>query len=130
MDDVVGAILMRQDRLLLGLRSPQRRHFPDCWDTIGGHVEAGEAPEQTLCRELNEEIGVTPIEWTEIGELIIGDIDRCRLYRVDRWSGGEPRIRDDEHVELRWFSLAEACALPNLACGDYPAIFRALKPSA
>ena len=126
MEEVVAGILMRDGLILLGLRSPHRRSYPDCWDTIGGHVEPGESPEQTLCRELAEEIGVTPTRWTEFPEVLIDDIVRCRLYRVDAWDDGEPVIRDDEHVEIRWFSLAEACALPNLASAAYAAIFRAL----
>jgi len=122
MDELVGALLVRDGKLLLGLRSPARRLCPDCWDVIGGHVEPGETPEATLSRELEEEIGVTPTVFRDIGE-VFDETDRCRLYRVDSWTGGEPAICNDEHVDLRWFSVSEACALPNLAVDQYRDIF-------
>lgn len=33
---------------------------PNCWSTIGGHVEPGETPEQAAIREMEEEIGRRP----------------------------------------------------------------------
>jgi 8-oxo-dGTP pyrophosphatase MutT (NUDIX family) len=55
----VGALLVdRQGRVLLGLRSPHKKAWPDHWDSIGGKVEAGEAPEQAMIREVKEEVAV------------------------------------------------------------------------
>jgi 8-oxo-dGTP diphosphatase len=41
----VGASLLKEGALLLGLRA-SHRPYPDCWDIIGGHVEPSEALEQ------------------------------------------------------------------------------------
>lgn len=30
--------------------------FPNCWDILGGHVEEGETPAETIVREIEEEI--------------------------------------------------------------------------
>ena len=32
--------------------------FPNHWDLFGGHLEAGETPEQALVREVKEELGI------------------------------------------------------------------------
>ena len=125
MDEMVGAVLVRDGKLLLDLRSSARRLCPNCWDMVGGHVEPGETSKETLCRELQEEIGVTPTVFHAIGELF-DETDHCRLYRVDDWTGGEPAICNDEHVDLRWFSVGEARALPNLAVDQYRNIFGSL----
>jgi ADP-ribose pyrophosphatase YjhB (NUDIX family) len=57
---LVGAVLVRQGRILLGRRSPEKRLCPGMWDVIGGHVEAWETYEQGLRRELREEVGIQP----------------------------------------------------------------------
>ena len=61
----IAVALIRQSRkVLLGRRSPGRAFFPDVWDLFGGHVEPGEAHRETLVRELQEELGITPIRST------------------------------------------------------------------
>ena len=45
-------------RVLLFLRDQKPGiPYPNCWDIPGGHMEAGETPEQCIRREMREEIG-------------------------------------------------------------------------
>lgn len=60
--DLVAAILVRGDRVLLGQRTPDRALFPSVWDVFGGHLELNEQPEQALVRELQEELAITPLQ--------------------------------------------------------------------
>jgi len=54
----------RHGKLVIYLRDDKPDiPFPDHWDLIGGHVEAGETPEQALVRETKEEIGVALKQW-------------------------------------------------------------------
>lgn len=40
-------------------RSPTKHDFPNCFDlACGGHIDAGELPEQAVLREIREEIGL------------------------------------------------------------------------
>jgi 8-oxo-dGTP diphosphatase len=121
----VGAILLEDGALLLGRRAPHRS-YPDCWDIIGGHVEPGESLKQTLVREVEEETGVTPVQFAKLSLLRAEGIE-LQIYRVDVWSGGSPALHGDEHVELRWFSTEAACALPNLASTEYIRVFKDLR---
>jgi len=118
------AIFVRDGRILLGKRSPHLMSCPNCWDVIGGHVEAGETVEQALIREAEEEIGLTPIHFVPAGR-----IDRRAVHHfflISDWRGGEPVMLADEHTELRWYTIAEACALDALALPEYPNFFRSL----
>jgi 8-oxo-dGTP diphosphatase len=54
----------RGGRLLVYLRDDRPEiPFPNHWDLFGGHLEAGETPEQALVREVREELGITLKEW-------------------------------------------------------------------
>jgi len=105
------AILVREGRVLLGRRAPHRKRAPDCWDIIGGAVEAGETPERSLSYRLGSS-----------GSPSLGEPEpdlygegTYHIYRVGEWSGGEPTMRGGEHVDLRWFTPEETRAIPDLA---------------
>ena len=70
MKDIVKAMLLRGTNVLLARRSSGRRNYPDRWSFPGGHVETGEAPDDALARELQEEIGLTPLVFWKIGGII------------------------------------------------------------
>jgi len=44
-----------------------KRHGPECvigkWNGVGGHIEEGEQPTQTMVREFEEETGVLHTDW-------------------------------------------------------------------
>lgn len=128
MIEIVGGVLVRDGGLLLGRRAPAKRICPNLWDVLGGHREAGESLEQTLARELQEEIGVTPVAFALIATLPFVHEGRAvafALYRVGAWTG-EPVLANDEHTELRWFGIEDAAALPDLAADAYRTLFRSL----
>jgi 8-oxo-dGTP pyrophosphatase MutT (NUDIX family) len=112
--------------LLLGLRSPRKESCPDTWELLGGHVQAGETFDDALRRELDEEAGVRAIAYCEYSRHPLPHGSVLVLFRVSRWAGREPTLRNDEHIELRWFRIEDACTLPNLAAPEYMPIFRSL----
>lgn len=126
-----AGLLLDNGRVLLGKRSSDRKLYPDLWDAIGGHAVQGESPAQALCRELHEEIGITPTEFRELGvleELRPGTHGQAQyhIFVVTRWHGAEPTRRNAEHSEIRWVAIDEALGL-ELAHPGYIAMLRALK---
>ena len=56
---VVACALVDADGRVLIAERPAGRTMAGLWEFPGGKVEAGERPEETLIRELKEELGIT-----------------------------------------------------------------------
>lgn len=105
------AALVRDGRLLLGHRHPDRRWYPDCWDLIGGHVEPGEEPLDAVRRECREEIAIDISELRPV-DANLGDPNlRAQAFLVTGWTGEPMNAAPEEHDALRWFGPDEIAGL-------------------
>jgi 8-oxo-dGTP diphosphatase len=117
MHEVVVGALVREGRVLLAYRSPNKHAYPGVWDLPGGLVEASESELGALARELHEELGV---------QIAVGSASRlCRLiarparepvrlsaWLLREWQGTPANVAPEEHDDIGWFDLEE---LPPLA---------------
>ena len=55
---VAACILGREDGCVLLSQRPQTKSYGGYWEFPGGKIEQGEAPEEALQRELQEELGI------------------------------------------------------------------------
>ena len=114
MTRIVGGILVRDGLVLLGKRSSEARSHRGQWDVIGGHCEAGESDEGTLVRELQEELGISVVDYRSLGIFFEPEdrpVYRMHLFAVERWFG-TPANCSNEHSELAWHSPAQLAGLP------------------
>ncbi len=101
---IAVGLLIRNGRALLAHRHPDRRWYPDCWDLVGGHVEAGESSEQTLRRECLEEVGVVVDSLRPLPIPIIDPSLDVDAFVVTGWTGEPTNLAPDEHDDLAWFT--------------------------
>jgi 8-oxo-dGTP pyrophosphatase MutT (NUDIX family) len=106
---VAGALVVDDaGRIFFQKRSATRKLFPNTWDVVGGHVEAGEMLEDTLRREVEEETGWQLAvvlgevgDYTYTGEDGLERVERDFLVRVDG-DLSRPRLEAGKHTEYRW----------------------------
>jgi 8-oxo-dGTP diphosphatase len=101
---VVACALLDQDGRVLIAQRPEGKALAGLWEFPGGKVETGEAPEATLIRELQEELGITVKEPClaplTFASFAYPDFHLLMpLYVCRRWEGV---IIPREHQALKW----------------------------
>lgn len=99
--------LLRDDEILLAMK--KRGFGAGLWNGAGGKVAPGETIEQALVREAEEEIGVTPLEYTKVAthdfQFPDGTSDmQVHTYLSTKWSG-DPT--ESEEMAPRWFKISD-----------------------
>ncbi|GGB61488.1 NTP pyrophosphohydrolase [Roseibium aquae] len=101
---VAACALIDPDGRILLAQRPEGKAMAGLWEFPGGKVEAGERPEETLIRELYEELGITVNE-TCLAPLTFAshryeDFHLLMpLYVCRRWEG---TARGQEGQALKW----------------------------
>lgn len=109
----IGAIIIDSNgRLLLSQRGPKARNEVGKWEFPGGSVEFGDTMEQTIKREIKEELGVDIATYQQLPVL-----DHILKEEGQHWitSGfiskikrGKPTIKEpDKCSAIGWFTLKE-----------------------
>ena len=109
-EEVLIVVYRPGPEFLVALRSPERHGY---WNPIAGGVEEGEEPRAAARRELDEESGLAdplrfeavPLElhYTRPEGLVV----RVHPFLAEAPPGWEP-VLNDEHVDYRWCSAADA----------------------
>ena len=100
----------RGDELLLA-RSP---HFaPGVYSTLAGFVEPGESLEETVAREVREEVGVEVTNIRYFGSQPWPFPHSLMIGFVADWASGEIRPQEGEIEDAGWFTVDTLPRLPS-----------------
>lgn len=112
--EVAAAVVQRPDGSFLLACRPAGKVYAGYWEFPGGKVESGERLEQTLARELHEELGievVSAMPWITRVFAYSHATVRLHFYRVLDWRG-EPHSKESQGI--RWQRLDAPMATPML----------------
>lgn len=112
MINVVKAVIKKDDKYLLLLRSEKVDVFPYHWDFPGGKIDLGESPKEAIIREVFEEtnLEIEPIEIIdeiEIEAIVKGkkSLVNFKIFSV-KINFYEIKL-SDEHLECKWMTEKE-----------------------
>ncbi len=111
---VAAVALIDADGRVLIAQRPEGKQLAGLWEFPGGKVEAGERPEETLIRELHEELGIAvqepclaPLTFAshayESFHLLMP------LYACQRWDGF---VQPREGQALKWVRPRDLASYP------------------
>ncbi|AKK02846.1 (deoxy)nucleoside triphosphate pyrophosphohydrolase [Corynebacterium epidermidicanis] len=118
--EVTGAVIVKDGKVLAAQRG-EGKSLAGYWEFPGGKIESGETPEESLKRELKEELlcdavvgkHVVTTEYEYDFAIIVLSTFWCAL------EAGEPTLT--EHAQIRWLTGQEMSEL-NWAPADIPAV--------
>ena len=106
---VVACALIDADSRVLIAQRPEGKAMAGLWEFPGGKMEPGERPEETLIRELHEELGITVKEPClaplTFASFAYDDFHLMMpLWVCRRWDG---TVVAREHTALKWVRPAK-----------------------
>lgn len=120
---VVACALVDADGRVLVAQRPEGKAMAGLWEFPGGKMEPGERPEETLIRELKEELGI------DVKEACLAPLTFASyaydsfhllmpLWICRRWDG---RVQALEHTALKWMRAGKLREL-DMPPADEPLI--------
>jgi 8-oxo-dGTP diphosphatase len=111
---VAACALVDPDGRVLLAQRPAGKEMGGLWEFPGGKMEAGERPEETLIRELSEELGITVKEAClapfSFASHSYADFHLLMpLYICRRWEGTP---QPHEHAALQWVRPKDLASYP------------------
>jgi len=103
--EVAAAVIQRADGAFLLAQRPAGKVYAGYWEFPGGKVEAGEASEHALARELHEEIGIdacTAYPWITRVYAYPHATVRLNFFRVTAWKG-DPHPKEEQAITWQHF---------------------------
>ncbi|NQU84732.1 MAG: (deoxy)nucleoside triphosphate pyrophosphohydrolase [Mariniphaga sp.] len=116
MVNVVCAIIIKEGKILVTQLGSKSDH-PYKWEFPGGKVKSGESPEDTIIREIKEELQIS-IQVKQTLEAIsynYGFKEICLIPFICEIIEGNPVLT--EHIQLNWITFDELQEL-NLVEAD------------
>lgn len=104
-------VMVRRGEKILLARSPG--FAKGLYSVLAGFVEPGESMEQTIRREVREEVGIEVDSIRYFGSQPWPFPHSLMVGFTARWAGGEIRVADDELVDAGWYAADSLPPVPG-----------------
>lgn len=120
--EVVAAVIQHQNKILAVQRGPAKyAYISEKWEFPGGKMEAGETEEQTIIREIREELDMQITLRSKLltVEHSYPDFHLTMHTYLCQTAQSEPKLT--EHLAFRWLTMDELEEL-DWAGADVPIV--------
>ena len=108
-------VIVKNNKILMALRhQPDYLPFHRKWEFPGGEVEFPERPEETVVREIAEEVKIKTSVVSLLPYVVVSYIKKDNLFSkaillvyVCRLIKGQPQPSSQEVEKVKWFSFSE-----------------------
>jgi len=102
--ECIAFMLIKDDQVLAEKRKRTKGVVPGAVAFPGGHIEARERPEEALSREVQEEVGIVPIDIVYVCTLLhrSQEFRKLHYFAVTGWEG---EIIPQEAESVMWIPL-------------------------
>ena len=120
--DSIACMLIKDQQVLAEKRKLTEQVAPGALALPGGHMEAGESPEEALHREIREALNIVPTRIAYVCTLLhpAQEFRRLHYFVVEAWQG---EISDRVAETLLWIPLNQAhrfdLAVDRVAISEY-----------
>ena len=124
--ECVSFMLIRDGQLLVEKRKETKPVDPSAIAIPGGHMEAQESLEETLVREMREELNLTPTDAAYLCTLLhkTQEFEKIHYFVIRAWEG---MMENHEAEALLWIDLEDIhridLAADRAAVGEYKRLF-------
>ena len=124
--EVVCAIIINEKNEIFCCQRGPGRALANKWEFPGGKVEENETREETIVREIKEELNslIEPIEYIGVSNYEYINLEKpfsitMHAYKCKLISGN---LELSEHIDSKWASIEEM-KLMDFAAADIPLIY-------
>ena len=119
-------MLIQGNHVLAEQRKRTKQVMPGAVALPGGHLEAGEQPDEALRREVQEELGIVPIDVVYVCTLLhrSQEFRKLHYFAVTRWQG---ELQSHEAEAVLWIPLDALSSLDldvdRMAVAEYVRVY-------
>jgi 8-oxo-dGTP diphosphatase len=108
--ECIAGLVIRAGTFLAERRKLTKVVVPGALALPGGHIEAGEQPEDAARRELREELGIVPLDLRYLCTLLhrSQEFRKLHYFVVTRWEGD---VTNHEAAALLWLPFTAVQSL-------------------
>ena len=113
---ITTAIIRNSDKYLIAKRATTKKFAPNQWEFISGFIDDGETAEETILREIKEELGIE-------GKIISSSSPFDIIDNEGKWiitpflievDTRDIKINPKDHSEVKWVTADEFEKYPDL----------------